>query len=42
MSNRCSNHGKETACHRFHVLSSSPAHSPNGAALKVKKGIVNN
>ena len=38
----CSNHGKETARHRFHVLSSSPAHSPNGAALKVEKGIVNN
>lgn len=29
-----SNHGKETARHRFRVLSSSPAYWPNGVALK--------
>lgn len=40
-----SNHGKETARHRFHALSSSLAHWPNGAALEVQtgeKGTVNN
>ncbi len=33
-----SNHGKETARHRFRVLSSSPAYWPNGVALKTQTG----
>ncbi len=35
-----SNHGKETAHHRFHVLSSCLEHPSNGAALQLEKGII--